>query len=294
MIFANQCENNSDIVTIDSSDDDMQHFVASQREYFYDNKDELIDKFISENEPTVDELEILDAIKDAIFDRFFLVSRDENAAVIMDEKENLYNIKALNSPFNEIFANEKKYIGLKTALIPYKNAYITDGIYNGFEITKELVEYFDKMPYRNPEIKYNKKNEITMMPLVINFCISTRSDTFLEMEEIVLKKIPEMFTRDFIELFKNEYSYREQLIGAFIRSTDLEKDLNTDAKGKEQFSMIVGGTPTSNYEMYGDNNVIPYNIFDKYYQQKPLSKSASHSVYKKKYKKIQKIFLQVL
>ncbi|MEA2017652.1 MAG: SEC-C domain-containing protein [Campylobacterota bacterium] len=278
MIFSNQYRNNSEFVTIEDEKQNMQSFIQEERIYFYKNAHKIIDKFILDKNPTKDQLEILEALKDAKLDQYFLLSFSDKNAVIMAKNEKVYNIQALNSSFNEIFNLKKRYLGINTALIPYKNRYISDGIYEAFDTTKDMDEWFDNLPYTNPSIHYNKKNKVINIPLVINFAIQCQSEKFELMEDIILRNIPEDFTKSFIELFKNKFSYKVQLISSFLRSTNIATDLNCE-EGDQTFSYIIGGTPTTNFEINGDNDIIPYDILKNYYSQKPLSKSASSSVY---------------
>lgn len=279
MIFSNQYRNDCEFVTIEDEKQNMQSFIQKERIYFYENAHKIIDKFILDKNPTKDQLEILEALRDAKLAQYFLLSFSDKNAVIMAKNEKLYNIQALNSPFNEIFNLKKRYLGLNTALIPYKNRYITDGIYEGFNTTKELDEWFDNFPYTNPPIHYNKKNDAINMPLIINFAVQCQTEKFELMEDIILQNIPEDFTKSFIEIFKNKFSHKVQLISSFLRSTDIAKDLNCE-EGEQTFDYIIGGTPTTSFEINGDNDVIPYSVLKYYYSQKPLSKSASSSVYK--------------
>ncbi|MDQ7066847.1 MAG: SEC-C domain-containing protein [Sulfurimonas sp.] len=277
MIFSHQHKNNSDIIMIENEEQNMQGFVQQEREYFYENRESVINAYLLKKSPSNEELELLDALKDAFFDEFFLLSKEEESAVIISKDEKLYNIKALNLPFTEIFNQGKKYLGIRTSLIAYKNCYFTDGVYDGFNTSREMNEYFDNVPYKNPMIHY-KKNSITNIPLVLNFAIGCDLERFEEMEEILLKKIPEDFAKSFLRLFKNPYSLKEQLIASFMRSTDLENELNTQ-EGEQTFAMIIGGTPVTSFENYGDRDVIPYDILEKYYKQKPLKESSSKTVY---------------
>jgi hypothetical protein len=278
MIYSNQYQNGSSYVTIDDKKQNMQSFVENQREYFYKNINDILDKYILDKKTTKKQFEILEALRNAKFDHYFLLSHSTNNAVIMSKDEKLYNIQALNSPFSEIFNSDKRYFGIHTVLIPYKNRYITDGIYGGFDLTKDMYAYFDNLPYKNPPIQYNQKNKIINIPLIINFVAQCQSSKFELMEDIILRNIPESFTKNFIELFKNNLSYKVQLISSFLRSTDLATDLNCE-EGDQTFSYIVGGTPTTNFELNGDNDAIPYNILKNYYTQKSLCQSASKSVY---------------
>ena len=278
MTFSHQYKNKSDTIFIDDIEQNIQQFILEEREYFYENSQEIIDSYIDNKNPNDDEMEILDSLRDGRLDRFFLISKDKESAVIMDEKENLYNIKALHSPFDEVFNLGKKYLTLHTVLIPYKDCYITDGIYGGGDTTKEMDKYFDQLPYQQPAIIYNKNNNITNIPLVLNFAIGTASSSFEKMEELILNRIPQDFGKSFLKLFENSYSYREQLILSFLRSTDLSKDLNCD-EGDETFELIIGGTPTMSFELNGNTDTISSDILQRVYKQKLLKESASKSVY---------------
>lgn len=278
MLYTNQYQYDSDYVTIDDISQNMQEFMSTQRIYFYENKNKIIDKFIADKTPTTQQLEILEALRNGKLDKYFLLSFSKTNVVIYSIEEKLYNARALNSPFDEIFNRNKKYLGIYTALIPYKNGYITDGIYKGFDVSKEVEQYFDNLPYRNPQIIYNPNNTITNIPLVINFVVQASSEKFELMEDIILRNIPKAFAKSFTQLFKNELSHKVQLIASFLRSTDVAKELNCE-EGDRIFSNIIGGAPVTNFERNGDDEVILYDILKEYYTQKPLSQSASASVY---------------
>jgi len=278
MLFSKQYRDKSEVIIIDDIDQNIQGFIQQERAHFYKQSKEIVESYIADKNPSDDELEILNSLRDTKYDEFFLISKSENSAIIMDKDEQFYNITALHSPFTEIFNLKKRYLGLNTVLIPYKNCYITDGIYGGFDVTEEMNKYFDNVPYTNPMIRYNKKNSVTNIPLVLNFTIGSQVDKFEMMEDTILTKISEKFTKSFLKLFKNQYSHKEQLISSFLRSTDLEKELNSE-EGEQAFSLLIGGAPITNFEFNGDNDVINYEILQKYYQQSSLKDSTSKSVY---------------
>lgn len=286
MIFSHQYKNNSDIVFIDDVDDDMQDFVSRERDYFYQNNKKIVDKYITEKNPTKVELLILEAIKEAHFDKFFLLSHAKDTAIVMSPDEIYYNIQTLNSPFDEIFKSVKGYIGFKTAVIPYKDCYITDGIYNVFSTNKNIDKELDSLPFRIPVINYKKDSNIINLPIVMNFSFLTDVAHFEKMEEILLKKVPEAFAQGLIDCLDESYFYSKQIINSFLRSLDINEDLNCE-EGEHQFSMIIGGTPTTNFERGNLGDVIPYETLELYFQQKKLSQSVSKMVYERveKYKK---------
>ncbi len=279
MIFSNQHKSGLEAVVIDDKNQNMQSFIHKERIYFYENSDEIIEEYIKKNNPDDEELLILDALKEVKFEEFFLLAKSDENAVIMDKKENLYNIKALNSPFTEIFNQKLKYMGIKTALIPYKNRYITDGIYGGFELDKEIENYFDQLPYRNPPIIYNKTKDTRNYEFSINFSIGCDVDRFEEMEEIILKKIPDDFTKGMLKLFENQYSHKENLISSFIRTNDF-LELLEDKKGHQTLSYIFGGLPVTHYEQGNKDGSIRYELLEHYYKQVPIEESISYKAYK--------------
>jgi hypothetical protein len=279
MIFSQQYRNNSEIVMIEEMNQNIQAFIAEERKHFYKQSQEIIEAYILKKNPSDSELEILDALKEAKYDTFFLLSKSENSAVIMDNDEKLYNIASLHSPFTNIFDMKKKYLGLFTALIPYKDCYITDGIYEGFNTTHEMDKYLNDFLYTASVIHFNKKKSLRAIPLVINFLLATQADKFEQMEDIVLKKIPEKFIKSFLTLFENQYSHREELVTSFFRSSDLNNTYNLE-ENKEDFSTLISAASVENFNLNGDNNAIPYTVLEKSYQQKSLQAGAANSIYK--------------
>jgi hypothetical protein len=278
MIFSYQYRNESEVVFIDDIEQDIHSFIKKERVYFYKNVKNTIDAYILKKEPDSQILEILDSLKEARLENFFLVSKDKESAVIIDGNEKLYNIRALHSSFDEIFNIDKKYVMLHTTLIPYKDSYITDGIYEGADASKGVVEYLDELPYRQPQVRYNTKDNILAIPFMLNFMVGAESHKFETMEKLILKNIPEDFAKSLLGLLENPYSYKEQLILSFLRSTDIVQNLNSE-EGIETLNMVVSGTPIMNFEIHGKVDTISYDVLEKVYKQKPLKESASKSVY---------------
>jgi len=281
MIFSYQYKNSSDVIVIEDISEKVQSFIAANRGYFYENKDEIIKAYIEQKSPTKDEMIILDGLKDARFEDFYLVSKGEENAIIMDTDEVLYNVKALNSPFTEIF-KDIKYAIIKTALIPYKNCYITDGIYEGAKTTKEIDKYLDMLPFKQPETMFNKNSVMRNIEFAIVVALGCDVDKFKQMEEIVLKEIPDEFSKGVLKLFKNEYSVKEEIISSFLRASDFCELLDSE-EGHQTLSFIFGGLPTTNYEMGNKSDVIPYEILKHYYDQPSLEESLGYEAYKKSF-----------
>ena len=281
LIFSNQHENQFDAVYLESEDEQTTTFLARQRDYFYENADNVIDAFIEAKDPTPEQCIILDDLREAKFDNFYLMSHSEHSAVLMEGDGKLYNIQPLHSSFEDIFKSKSKYQLLGTALIPYGDYYISDGLYTGTDKLPDKVERsLDQVAYQNPIIHYNRDNKLINIPLVLNFAVFCAIDHFKEMEDMILKNIPLKFSEGLISLFDNKHSHRINVISSFLRSTDLAHELNND-EGEQTLSYIIGGSPVLNFEFGNKTDVIPYEILEKYYVQKPIEKSQSFNSYNK-------------
>ena len=280
MIFSHQQRHGSETIIVEDEKQNMQSFIQDERSFFYENSNEIISKYIKVKNPNKNELIILDALQKARYEKFFLLSKSDDFAVIMDIKENFYNIQALNSPFTEIFTQKIKYMVLQTVLIPYKDRFITDGAYQGFKVDKELESYFNKIPFKNPMINYSEKNDVSGVNFAINFSIGCDDiDKFKDMEEVLLKQIPKDFTKRVVKLFENKYSYKISIFSPFLRSTDFLKMLESE-NGQQTTSYIFGGCPVTNFERKNDEEFISYDILKHYYKQPLIEQSVSYDYYK--------------
>jgi hypothetical protein len=289
MIFSNQYRFQIEYVTIENKKENMQSFIQKERDFFYKEHKEIIDKYIEERNPSKEELIILKSLKDSKLDKFFLLSSSDNTAVIMDKNENIYNIQALNSPFSEIFIQKEKYGIIQTALIPYKDRYISDGIFTYSSAPKESYQYIESIPYKNPEIIYNKNNDIINIELDITFNIASKTENTRTMEEALLKKVPKRFFIELQEQLKNEFSYSTNIISSFIRTTDFLELLDSE-EGAKTLSYIFGGLPITNFEKGNKDGVISHEILEYYYKQVTIDKSISFESYNKIKNKKRSIF----
>ncbi len=281
LFFSSQYQNGSDIIHVEDENESMSSFLFKQRPYFFENSDTVIDKYVEEKNPTEKELSILEALRGVKIDTFYLLSSSAESAVLMDMDEKFYNIQALHSPFSEIFDFPSKYLALKTVLIPYKDRYITDGIYGGSAtVPKEAEEYLDRVPFKDPVIHYSPNSDIRTIPLVLNFSLICNINHFKKMENIVLEKIPQTFMQGLIAVFDETYSYKKNLISSFLRSTDLAHELNNE-EGDQTFSYMIGATPVTSFEQGNTTDVIPYSILKKHYVQKSIEKSYGSESYNK-------------
>jgi hypothetical protein len=280
MIFSNQHRFQTEDVIIENKKENMQNFIQKERDFFYKKHIEIINKYIEEKNPNKEELIILKSLKDAKLDNFFLLSSSDDTAVIMDNNANIYNIQALNSPFSEIFIQKEKYGIIQTALIPYKDRYISDGIFTYSPAPKESYQYIESIPYQNPEIIYNKDNDIINIELDITFAIGSNTKNTRTMEEALLKKVPKRFFIELQEQLKNEFSYSTNIISSFIRTTDFLELLESE-EGDKTLSYIFGGLPVTNFDKGNKDGVISHEILEYYYKQVPIEKSISFEAYNK-------------
>ena len=281
IIFSHQHKNGSENVTIQDEKQNIQTFLEDERGYFYENADEIINKYEKDKNPNNDELIILNALRKARLERFFLLSKSDDFAVIMDTNEKFYNIQSLHSPFTEIFTQKSKYMGISTVLIPYKDRFITDGIYKGFDITNKMESFFDKIPYTNPTINYSEENNVSGIQFAINFSIGCDDiDKFKDMEEFILKKIPDDFTKGMARLFENKYSYKIGIFSSLIRSTDFLNMIESESS-EQTISYIFGASPVTNFERGNDEECISYDILEHFYKQPSIEQSVSYGYYKK-------------
>lgn len=257
--------------------DDLMQFLNEEREYFYEDKEPILEAFIKEHPPTTkEEEELIEAIKESRFDAFILLEYGTNTAVISDISGNSYNVQALTTPFNKIFP--KKPLMMYTALIPYKNRYILDGRYAVIQekMTKEVRKEIANIPTLGRETHYQKEKSIITFPVSINLTIFCDAVHFEKMENIILKNIPKDFTQKMVNQFKDTPFERISFVSSFIRSMDYLNEINGDDIKEVN---ILNGLSISNYEINGKSSVIPYEILEKYYQQKDLKQSISKGIY---------------
>jgi len=256
--------------------DDLMTFLSGERGYFYEDKEHILEAFIKENPPTVEEEELIESIKKSQFDVFILLEYGTNTAVVADTSGNSYNVQALTTPFNKIFS--KKPLMMHTVLIPYKNRYILDGRYAVIQekMPKEVKTEIANIPTLGRETHYQKEKTIITFPVSINLTLFCDAVHFEKMEKIILENIPHDFTQKMVNQFKDTPFERLSFTSSFIRTMDYLNDVNGD-DAKEMH--LLNGLSISNYEVNGESSVIPYEILEKYYQQKDLKQSISKGVY---------------
>lgn len=100
---------------------------------FYENKDFIIDSFINENPYKFndEELEIVKEYKKAYRD-VFLVMKYDSLYTSFVVQNNVYMVKGLNVPIDEIIFYQKLPCPVMTILLPFKNNIIYDSILNEY------------------------------------------------------------------------------------------------------------------------------------------------------------------
>ncbi|SFV71454.1 hypothetical protein MNB_SV-13-1418 [hydrothermal vent metagenome] len=273
LLFSYHYRTNGELIVAD----DLMTFLSAEREYFYENKEPILEAFIKEHPPTTEEEALIEAIRESQFDAFILLEYGRNTAVISDTSGNSYNVQALTTPFNKIFS--KKPLMMYTALIPYKNRYILDGRYAVIQekMTKEVKKEIANIPTLGRETQYQKEKSIITFPVSINLTVFCDAVHFEKMENIILKNIPHNFTQKMLNQFKDTPFERVSFTSSFIRTMDYLNDINGDDI-KEMH--LLNGLSISNDEVNGESSIIPYEILEKYYQQKDLNQSISKGIYK--------------
>lgn len=274
LLFSYTYRTNSKEIVLD--EDGLNQFFNEERNYFYEQREEVLASYIEQKVLNDEESEVIEAIKEAKFGVFYLVEYGEKNAIVVDEKTNIYNVQMLTTPFTEIFPS--KPIVILTALIPYKNRYILDGRFAVIEdkIPKSEIEVIKNLPKRTFEINYQKEPNYIIFPTSINLTLFCDALHFEEMEDIVLHQIPDEFTQKMVDIFKDTPFEKISFVSSFVRSMDYLSEVN----GVEEKELrLVNGLSISNYELNGDTSVIPYDVLELYYKQKKLHQSISESVY---------------
>ena len=273
LLFSYKYRTNSKMIV----EDDFAQFLSRERDYFYEDREAILEKFIEEHSPSKEESEIIEAIRESRYDLFILLEYGEKTAVISDTKGDTYNVQTLTTPFNEMFT--KRPIMMQTALIPYKNRYILDGRYAVVQekMSRAIQKEIDVIPTLGRQTHFQKEETINFFPITINLTLFSDAIHFEKMEDIVLRNIPDDFTQKMLDLFKDTPFERSSFVSSFVRSMDFLSETQEDELKELN---LLNGISISNYEVNGDNSVIPYNILEKYYNQKSLDKSISDGVYK--------------
>lgn len=147
--------------------DDLMTLLTRERKYFYENRENILEEFIKENPPTIEEQEIIEAIKESRFEIFILMEYSTKTAVVADTKGDSYSVQALTTEFDKMFS--RKPLMMHTVLIPYKNRYILDGRYQVIDekMSREVRKEIDRLPTLGFETHYQKEKTIVAFPVSI-------------------------------------------------------------------------------------------------------------------------------
>jgi hypothetical protein len=272
LLFSYHRRSNSKMIVTD----DLIQLLTHERDYFYENREAVLEEFIKENSLNDRENALVDSIRDTRYDTFVLLEYDEKRAIVSDTRGHTYNVQTLTTPFTELF--KTKPLFLRTAMVPYCNRYILDGRYSIVQekMSKAIHKEIEKIPTLGLETHYQKEGTIEIFPVTINLTLFCDAVHYEKMEDIVLRQIPDDFTQKMVDKFKDTPFERVSFCSSFIRSMDLLNDINGDELKEAR---LFNGLSISNYEMNGDSTIISYNILEAYYKQKSLNRSISKSVY---------------
>ncbi len=130
----------------EDEDEKISRALMNDRIFFYENRKDILKKYREEKILLKKDKEILSVIENARFEKVLVSYYDSNYAVILDDRDNVYLIEAIDLPLVCSFTHEQdEYAYVQTALMKYKNRYISDGIFLHFKFsldkkTKEQIK----------------------------------------------------------------------------------------------------------------------------------------------------------
>lgn len=121
---------------------------------FWENKDELIDKFIKDNiyKFKKEELDIVKEFKKGIKGTFFIVTYEKEYTAFQNS-EKTFMVKGLNCNIDKIVDKKNLPIPVETVILPFKKVLVFDGIIREYQIDMNL-NYNEFLKEYNTDIKY--------------------------------------------------------------------------------------------------------------------------------------------
>ncbi|MCP4754558.1 MAG: hypothetical protein GY866_27055 [Proteobacteria bacterium] len=157
MLFANQKENIVDSFdTVDdwfAGDSDFLGQIGELRKHVYTDP-KYIDKFIKQNPIgfSSDELELAGNWKNAVFGSFTLFRHlKKHSIFVQDEARCVYGVLGVSSPLEDIIPKSRLPLMCDTAIIPFKNRIVFDGlltyrnIYFGGNIKRRITTLYNEI-----------------------------------------------------------------------------------------------------------------------------------------------------
>ena len=194
-------------------------FISSERSFFYENRHDIIAKYIKTKGSLKSYKKFLKAIEKGIYDDFYLISYTANSAVLADKNFKLYSVRPFNEPFDKLFTVIKdknmEYPIVRTTLIPYKNSYMTDGITPILE-TNGLIKKMLRDFLKKNSIEPKKSSEVISVPIYINIFIHSFENSHYDKVEKSLMSISEDFTKGLFTFFDKEYIDNVSLVSSFV------------------------------------------------------------------------------
>lgn len=137
LLFINQQSHIiADIFTVDGLRKKSSEQLKSLRTILYQQAN-LFDRFISKNPYhfSTDELKIVERWKKWVVGRFFIFRETNYYTIFLSNIKPMkaYAVYALNKEFSKIFPDPLP-VYIETALLPFKNKIITDGIFSRYRL----------------------------------------------------------------------------------------------------------------------------------------------------------------
>ena len=245
-------------------------FTPQQIEYFYDNRDEIIESFRKSRKLSNELSKLLDGISRAVYGEFYLYSYTQTSALVYNKNFELFLVQSLRAPFPKLFqasSGEKIFVVI-TSMIPYKNSYIFDGYLKAKTlITTNWNRKILESAISDKEIKV-RESSMVYIPFNINIALFCEKKNFEKIDRILLEELPENFTKGLLDFFDANFINKVSLISCFLRIEDLLYYLDDN---EDEYLNIIDDVTTSHSKRF----VAPYLSLKKQYKQTSLSQSVA-------------------
>ena len=141
------------VVHNDKIDQNDVHEVIKQASK---NKFRFVNEYINNSNLSERETNFLLGFKKSIFGPFILYQNNKDGSLFVND-DNIYLVKGLRSPFEEIFPSRILPMFVETLLLPFEGYIISAGTYNAYQVSI------------GPNIKKNLKQEVKNNKIITQF-----------------------------------------------------------------------------------------------------------------------------
>lgn len=141
------------VVHNDKIDQNDVHEVIKQASK---NKFRFVNEYINNSNLSERETNFLLGFKKSIFGPFILYQNNKDGSLFVND-DNIYLVKGLRSPFEEIFPSRILPMFVETLLLPFEGYIISAGTYNAYQVSI------------GPNIKKNLKEEVENNKIITQF-----------------------------------------------------------------------------------------------------------------------------